>query len=137
MPTVRLVISTTKKLAPRVGELLFAAGAGGLEERPGRSATLVAYGESKPALAALWKRAQKALSAELDAKAEEIARKLASGPARAYAEGKALMNASLANSFPAQLLAEAEAFSRCAATDDFIEGATSFAEKRKPKFKGR
>lgn len=75
--------------------------------------------------------------AELDAKAEEIARKIANGPARAYAEGKALMNASMANSFPAQLLAEAEAFSRCAATDDFIEGASSFAEKRKPQFKGR
>lgn len=69
MPTVRLVISTTKKLAPRVSELLFAAGAGGLEERPGRGATLVAYGESKPALAAIWKRAQKALAAELPAKA--------------------------------------------------------------------
>lgn len=69
MPTVRLVISTTKKLAPRVSELLFAAGAGGLEERPGRSTTLVAYGESEPALAAIWKRAQKALGAELAAKA--------------------------------------------------------------------
>lgn len=69
MPTVRLVISTTKKLAPRVSELLFAAGAGGLEERAGRGTTLVAYGESKPALAAIWKRAHEALSAELPVKA--------------------------------------------------------------------
>jgi ribosomal protein L11 methyltransferase len=65
MPTVRLVISTTKKLAPRVSELLFAAGAGGLEERPGRGATLVAYGESEAKLARLWKRAAGALRAEL------------------------------------------------------------------------
>jgi ribosomal protein L11 methyltransferase len=68
MPTVKLVISTTKKLAPRVSELLFAAGAGGLEERPGRGTTLVAYGESKAALAAIWKRAEKALIAELPKK---------------------------------------------------------------------
>lgn len=68
MPTLRLVISTTKKLAPRVSELLFEAGAGGLEERPGRGATLVAYGENERALAAIWKRAQKALAAELPAK---------------------------------------------------------------------
>src|SRR6185503_4416838 len=33
MPTVRLVISTTKKLSPLVSELLFIAGAQGLEER--------------------------------------------------------------------------------------------------------
>lgn len=61
MPTVRLVISTTKKLASHVSDALFAAGAGGLEERPGRGATLVAYGESKAELEALWKRAERAL----------------------------------------------------------------------------
>lgn len=61
MPTVRLVISTTKKLAAHVSEVLFASGAGGLEERPGRGVTLVAYGEDQAALRALWKRAEKAL----------------------------------------------------------------------------
>lgn len=61
MPTVRLVISTTKKLASRVSDALFAAGAGGLEERPGKGATLVAYGETKAELDALWKRAERAL----------------------------------------------------------------------------
>ncbi|MDF3067737.1 MAG: ribosomal protein methyltransferase [Polyangiaceae bacterium] len=68
MPTVRLVISTTKKLASRVSDALFAAGAGGLEERPGRGATLVAYGESKAELDALWKRAGRALAEELGQK---------------------------------------------------------------------
>ena len=61
---------------------------------------------------------------------------IAAAPGRAYAEGKALLNAAAGRPFAAQLVAEAEAFSRCAATDDFIEGASSFAEKRKPQFKG-
>ncbi len=68
MPTVRLVISTTKKLASQVSDVLFAAGAGGLEERPGRGATLVAYGESKAELDALWKRAARTLTKTLPAK---------------------------------------------------------------------
>ncbi len=67
MPTLRLVVSTRKKLAPRVSELLFAAGAQGLEERPGRTTQLVAYAESRAELDALWKRAQKSCSVELGA----------------------------------------------------------------------
>jgi ribosomal protein L11 methyltransferase len=62
MPTIKLVISTTKKLAPRVSAALFGAGAGGLEERPGRGVTLVAYGESRRELEALWSRAEVALT---------------------------------------------------------------------------
>lgn len=65
MPTVRLIVSTKKKLAPLVSEALFGAGAQGLEERPGRGATLVAYAESRQALAAIWRRAQKSLTATL------------------------------------------------------------------------
>jgi ribosomal protein L11 methyltransferase len=59
MPTVRLVVSTPKKLAERVSEALFNAGAQGLEERPGRRPTLVAYAESKRELEAIWKRASR------------------------------------------------------------------------------
>ena len=65
MATVRLVVTTTKKLAPLVSEALFGAGAQGLEERPGRAATLVTYAETRQTLLALWKRAQKLLAAEL------------------------------------------------------------------------
>jgi len=65
MASVRLVISTNKKLAPLVSEVLFAAGAEGLEERPGRGATLVTYGQTRPAVAALWRRAERALRAAL------------------------------------------------------------------------
>jgi ribosomal protein L11 methyltransferase len=67
MPTVRLIVSTKKKLAPLVSEALFGAGAQGLEERPGRGATLVAYAESRKELSAIWKRAQVALASSLEA----------------------------------------------------------------------
>lgn len=68
MPTVRLVISTTKKLSPLVSELLFIAGAQGLEERPGRGATLVAFAETKRALTNIWKKAALGLAAALEPK---------------------------------------------------------------------
>jgi ribosomal protein L11 methyltransferase len=67
MPTVRLVVSTTKRLAPLVSEALFDAGAGGIEERASRGATLVAYAETRAALGAIWKRAQNSLKAALPA----------------------------------------------------------------------
>lgn len=65
MATVRLVVTTTKKLAPLVSEALFNAGAQGLEERAGRGVTLVTYAETRSALAALWKLAQKSLATVL------------------------------------------------------------------------
>ena len=65
MPTERLVVSTTKKLAPIVSELLFAAGAQGLEERPGRGATLVAFAETRNTLVSIWKKTEAALAAAL------------------------------------------------------------------------
>lgn len=61
MPTVRLVVSTTKKLAPIVSEALFRAGAEGLEERPGRGATLVTYGPTRKKVADIWRRTERAL----------------------------------------------------------------------------
>ena len=68
MSTVRLVISTSKKQAPFVSEALFEAGAQGLEERPGRTTQLVAYAENRQNLAAIWRRAQRALKATLRAR---------------------------------------------------------------------
>lgn len=65
MATVRLVVTTTKKLAPLVSEALFGAGAQGLEERPGRGATLVTYAETRQILSALWKRTQQSLASVL------------------------------------------------------------------------
>jgi len=65
MTTVRLIVTTTKKLAPLVSEALFGAGAQGLEERPGRGATLVTYAETRQILSALWKRTQQSLASVL------------------------------------------------------------------------
>jgi 2-(1,2-epoxy-1,2-dihydrophenyl)acetyl-CoA isomerase len=76
-------------------------------------------------------------AAELEAATAQLARRLAAGPARAYAETKALVNRTFETPLAAQLDAEAAAFARCAATQDFTEGVTAFVEKRKAKFEGR
>jgi 2-(1,2-epoxy-1,2-dihydrophenyl)acetyl-CoA isomerase len=73
---------------------------------------------------------------QLVAEAKTLAQRLAAGPARAYAETKALVNRALHDELGAQLEAEALAFGRCTATADFKEGVTAFVEKRKPVFKG-
>lgn len=62
MPTHRLVVKVSKKLAPLVSEALFAAGAQGLEERPGRATTLVAFAEKQSQLATIWEGALELLA---------------------------------------------------------------------------
>lgn len=62
MPTVRLVVSIPKKLAPLLSEALFKAGAQGLEEREGKRPALVAFAETKRELAGIWKRAERLLA---------------------------------------------------------------------------
>ena len=76
-------------------------------------------------------------AAELAAETEKLARRLAAGPAQAYAETKALANRALHDGLAAHLDAEALAFARSAATGDFAEGVTAFVEKRKPSFNNR
>lgn len=69
MPTVKLVVTTTQRLAPRVSDALFAAGAQGLEERAGPSVTLIAYAERRAELEAIWSRAKQALPGAVQASA--------------------------------------------------------------------
>jgi 2-(1,2-epoxy-1,2-dihydrophenyl)acetyl-CoA isomerase len=75
-------------------------------------------------------------AAELAAAAQQLAKRLAGGPATAYAETKALVNDELNQVLMKHLQAEVEAFSRCSAHADFAEGVTAFVEKRKARFDG-
>jgi 2-(1,2-epoxy-1,2-dihydrophenyl)acetyl-CoA isomerase len=76
-------------------------------------------------------------AAELGERTAALARRLASGPAQAYAGTKRLLSQSLGSSLEAQLQAECESFARCAGTEDFVEGVAAFIAKRPPKFQGR
>ena len=74
---------------------------------------------------------------ELPGETTKLAKRLASGPTHAYGNTKKLLNASLHSSLDDQLQAEAESFSQCAGSADFVEGISAFVEKRKAKFKGK
>jgi len=74
---------------------------------------------------------------QLEVETTKLASRLATGPARAYAETKALVNRALHTGLAEHLDVEALAFARCAATADFAEGVTAFADKRAPRFQGR
>jgi 2-(1,2-epoxy-1,2-dihydrophenyl)acetyl-CoA isomerase len=76
-------------------------------------------------------------AAELGERTAALARRLASGPAEAYAGTKRLLSQSLGSSIETQLQAEAESFARCTGTEDFVEGVAAFIAKRPPKFQGR
>lgn len=67
----------------------------------------------------------------------KLAARLASGPGRAYAHTKRLIDSSLGNSLETQLQMEGVAVADCMASDDLNEGATAFVEKRVPRFTGR
>lgn len=74
--------------------------------------------------------------AELDPEVRRLAARLTAGPRHAYGEIKRLVQASFDTRLESQLQSEAEAFARCAATQDFAEGVTAFLDKRKPGFRG-
>jgi 2-(1,2-epoxy-1,2-dihydrophenyl)acetyl-CoA isomerase len=74
--------------------------------------------------------------AALGEETAKLASRLASGPGRAYAHTKRLIDASLGNSLETQLQMEGVALADCMASDDLNEGAAAFVEKRAPRFKG-
>ena len=71
---------------------------------------------------------------QLEATARDWAERLARGPARALALGKALMYRGLHEGLESQMEAEAVGIGDCGATADFREGVTAFVEKRPPAF---
>ena len=73
---------------------------------------------------------------ELPARAEAVARKLSSGPTRAYGEIRRLFLTVTEQSLEAQLELEAQALSRVASSADAREGLTAFAAKRPAQFTG-
>ena len=73
---------------------------------------------------------------ELDAETARLLERLKSGPRHAYTEIKRLLATTLDDKLESQLQSEAEAFGRCGATGDFVEGINAFLEKRKPSFRG-
>lgn len=76
-------------------------------------------------------------AATLDEETIKLAARLASGPGRALAHTKRLVNASLDNTLETQLQLEGVAVADCMASDDLKEGVTAFVEKRAPLFIGR
>ncbi len=74
---------------------------------------------------------------EPDAPAVELGRRLAQGPARAFAAVKRLLNASGRTPLPEQLEAEARSIALTMGSADGSEGFQAFIERRPPDFKGR
>lgn len=74
---------------------------------------------------------------DIESETKKLATRLANGPTASYGCIKELLYASHANSLETQLAMEARNFGLCAGTDDWVEGVTAFAEKRKPKFAGK
>lgn len=73
---------------------------------------------------------------ELEATVAALAKKLASGPTRAFGAVKTLLNASFNNGLETQMEFESREIAAMAGSKDGREGITAFLEKRKPTFTG-
>jgi 2-(1,2-epoxy-1,2-dihydrophenyl)acetyl-CoA isomerase len=74
---------------------------------------------------------------EVDEAAGALARRLAEGPTVALGLAKKLLNDGLETPLRRHLEAEAFAMELSSRARDFTEGATAFAERRPPRFRGR
>lgn len=74
---------------------------------------------------------------QLEAETQAIAERLATGPRRALARLKKILNQGLTPTLSAQLERERQAIAWSATTDDFKEGMRAFLEKRKPVFNSK
>jgi len=74
---------------------------------------------------------------DLDARARELAERLAKGPTTAYRLTKQALAESFSNDFETQLQLEARLQAEAGETRDFMEGVTAFIEKRPARYEGR
>jgi 2-(1,2-epoxy-1,2-dihydrophenyl)acetyl-CoA isomerase len=68
--------------------------------------------------------------------ATNLAQRMAAGPTRSYASAKQALNCSIYGDLTGQLKLEAELQHALGRTNDFIEGALAFVERRAPVFGG-
>ncbi|WP_055570035.1 enoyl-CoA hydratase/isomerase family protein, partial [Streptomyces atriruber] len=106
---------------------------------PQRAKELMFLGDSVPAAdAATMGLVNRVVPAdELEKTAREWAERLASGPTRALAMTKQLINASLESDRATAFAAEAAAQEINMTTADANEGVTAFVERRSPSYRGR
>ncbi len=104
-----------------------------------RATEMAMLGERIPAEQALqWGLINRALPDErLAEETTALAARLATGPTRSYAGAKRQLNSWLYSRMAEQLELEAQIQREMAGTEDFIEGATAFVEKRPARFGGR
>jgi len=104
-----------------------------------RATEMAMLGERIPAPQALeWGLINRVVAdARLEEEVAALAGRLAGGPTRSYAGAKRQLNSWLYGAMAEQLELEAQIQQEMAGSDDFVEGATAFLEKRPPRFRGR
>ncbi|HEY2141206.1 MAG TPA: enoyl-CoA hydratase-related protein [Solirubrobacteraceae bacterium] len=103
-----------------------------------RATELAMLGERLPAARALdWGLINRVVpDAELAGEATALSARLAQGPTRSYAGTKRQLNNWLYSRMEEQLELEAQIQREMASSQDFLEGAMAFAEKRPTRFSG-
>ncbi len=122
-------------LVPDGGSSLFVASRVGMA----RASELSLLGERLPAEQALqWGLIDRVVADEdLPEEVARLAARLAAGPTRSYAGAKRQLNNWLYPRMTEQLELEAQIQREMAGSEDFVEGAMAFVEKRPARFSGR